>query len=259
MAAFIDAKAQAGRKPATLRRYVASLARLHRAGGAADPTKSDEVRAALRRAAKSKGIRQVQARAITETEVRAIIDAFGSSKEPRDIRDLALVLLGRDLLARRSELAALVVEDVKTVDRGSGVALIRRSKTDTKGEGATLYVSAPAMRSVRKWLRTAKITSGPMFRPIDRWGCIPERALGPEAIPMIFRRLLEATGLDSHGVSGHSLRVGMTQDLVAAGADLAAVMQAGRWKTSAMPSRYAEHLLAGRSAVAQYHRRRRRP
>jgi hypothetical protein len=46
----------------------------------------------------------------------------------------------------------------------------------------------------------------------------------------------------------------MAQDLVAAGADLSGVMQAGRWKTPAMPARYAEHLLADRSAVAQYHR-----
>ena len=47
----------------------------------------------------------------------------------------------------------------------------------------------------------------------------------------------------------------MAQDLVAAGLDLPAVMQAGRWATAAMPARYAERLLAGRGAVAQYHAR----
>ncbi len=256
IAAFLDAKAGEGRKPATLRRYVASIARLHRAAGATDPTKSDEVRAALRRISKTKGVRQVQARAVTETEVEGIIEAVGASREPRDLRDLAVLLLGRDLLARRSELVALTVEDLKGVERGAGVALIRKSKTDREGEGASLYVSAQAMGAVRRWLKVAKIASGPLFRPIDRWGCIPDRALGAETIPAILRRLLRRAGLESHGVSGHSLRVGMTQDLVAAGVDLAAVMQAGRWKTSAMPSRYAEHLLAGRGAVAQYHRRR---
>jgi hypothetical protein len=45
----------------------------------------------------------------------------------------------------------------------------------------------------------------------------------------------------------------MTQDLVAAGLDLPAIMQAGRWKTTAMPARYAERLLAARNAVARYH------
>ena len=57
-------------------------------------------------------------------------------------------------------------------------------------------------------------------------------------------------------MSGHSARVGMAQDLVAGGADLAAVMQAGRWKSPTMPARYAERLLAKRGAVAGYYGRR---
>ena len=40
--------------------------------------------------------------------------------------------------------------------------------------------------------------------------------------------------------SGHSMTVGMAQDLSAAGAELPALMQAGRWSTSAMPARYTE-------------------
>ena len=48
----------------------------------------------------------------------------------------------------------------------------------------------------------------------------------------------------------------MAQDLVANGNDLPAVMQAGRWKTPAMPARYAERLLAGRGAVARMQGRR---
>ena len=45
----------------------------------------------------------------------------------------------------------------------------------------------------------------------------------------------------------------MAQDLVAGGADLAAVMQAGRWKSPTMPARYAERLLAKRGAVASHY------
>jgi hypothetical protein len=51
----------------------------------------------------------------------------------------------------------------------------------------------------------------------------------------------------------------MAQDLVAFGADLPAVMQAGRWQTPAMPARYAERLLATRNAVAQFHARQATP
>ena len=68
--------------------------------------------------------------------------------------------------------------------------------------------------------------------------------------------LAKRVGIDTRLISGHSARVGMAQDLVAHGAEMAAVMQAGRWKSPTMPARYAERLSAGRGAVAQYYGRR---
>ncbi|ALJ39350.1 tyrosine-type recombinase/integrase [Azospirillum brasilense] len=58
------------------------------------------------------------------------------------------------------------------------------------------------------------------------------------------------------GFTGHSLRVGAAQDLLAAGVDLAGLMQAGRWKSPQMPARYTERLRATRGAVAQVRRAR---
>ena len=55
---------------------------------------------------------------------------------------------------------------------------------------------------------------------------------------------------DVQGISGHSVRVGATQDLLALNIDLASVMQAGRWKSNRMPMRYGEHVLAARSGMA---------
>ena len=46
----------------------------------------------------------------------------------------------------------------------------------------------------------------------------------------------------------------MAQDLVAAGFDVVAIMQADRWKSPEMVARYTERLHAGRGAVARYHR-----
>ncbi len=52
-------------------------------------------------------------------------------------------------------------------------------------------------------------------------------------------------------VSGHSVRVGATQDLLALNIDLASVMQAGRWKSTRMPMRYGEEALAARGGMAR--------
>jgi hypothetical protein len=49
----------------------------------------------------------------------------------------------------------------------------------------------------------------------------------------------------------------MAQDLVEKGAELPAIMQAGRWKSPTMPARYAENAEAGRGAVAQFYEKRR--
>jgi hypothetical protein len=55
----------------------------------------------------------------------------------------------------------------------------------------------------------------------------------------------------ARATSGHSIRVGATQDLLALNIDLASVMQAGRWKTNRMPMRYGEHVLAARGGMAR--------
>ena len=56
---------------------------------------------------------------------------------------------------------------------------------------------------------------------------------------------------DIQGVSGHSVRVGATQDLLALNVDLASVMREGRWKTVRMPMRYGEHVMAARGGMAR--------
>jgi hypothetical protein len=45
----------------------------------------------------------------------------------------------------------------------------------------------------------------------------------------------------------------MAQDLLAAGFELGAIMQAGRWASPTMVARYTEALAAEDGAVAQFH------
>ena len=74
-------------------------------------------------------------------------------------RDRALLSLGFTA-CRRSELAALDLEDVEETDKGLTV-LLRRSKTDQAGEGrevAVLYGAHPdscPVRSLRAWIAAA--------------------------------------------------------------------------------------------------------
>ena len=120
---------------ATVRRHVALIAHLHRAAGLPDPAKTEAVRLALRALARAKGTRQRQATALTEAGVAAIL-ATTRPTTLLSLRDRTLLLVARNLLARRGELVALQVEELARGVDASATVMIRRSKTDQTGAGA---------------------------------------------------------------------------------------------------------------------------
>lgn len=248
VAAFLDAQASKGKSIATLRRYVASIAHKHRAARAESPTKAEAVRLALKRLQRAQGTRQRQAQGITRRDAETLLQAARDGAA--GLRDVALLLVMRDALLRRSEVVALDVADLATGEDGAGTVRIRRSKTDQEGHGAVQWLSPGTVAAVRAWLTAAGIEAGAIFRAVHRNGFIGDRLAAGE-VARILKAMATRAGLDPATISGHSARVGMAQDLVAAGAELPAVMQAGRWKSAAMPARYAEHLTAARGAVAK--------
>ena len=253
VAGFIDAMAE-NRKPATIRRYVASIGHLHRAAGLDDPTKANPAKLALKRLGRQHGSRQQQAAPLGEMAVERVLATTKGSLI--DHRDIALLMVSRDMLARRSEVVALRLEDIQFGDDGSATVLVRRSKTDQGGEGAMLWLSPRTTKALQAWLDGAGITGGVVFRSVDRGGHVGG-ALDAGDVARRFKVMAERAGIPADQISGHSARVGMAQDLVAHGAEMAAVMQVGRWKSPTMPARYAERLSAGRGAVAQFYANRR--
>ncbi|OYY73956.1 MAG: integrase, partial [Sphingomonas sp. 28-62-20] len=53
------------------------------------------------------------------------------------------------------------------------------------------------------------------------------------------------------GISAHSTRVGLNQDLFASGEDLAGIMDALRWKSPRMPLAYNRNLAAEQGAAGR--------
>jgi hypothetical protein len=73
----------------------------------------------------------------------AFLDRFVDCQPdtPWGLRNRAMLMLGYELLARRSELVALRNEDVTLRDDGTLRVLIRRSKSDPYGEGRIAFTS----------------------------------------------------------------------------------------------------------------------
>jgi integrase len=195
--------------------------------------------------------RQTQARGITWAEIAVFLEF--EPRGLRDIRDRAVVAVAYDTMCRREELVNLRIEDIADSGDGSGSALIRRSKTDTAGEGATAYLSSLTMRLVSAWLSASQLRSGPVFARVVGSNGVGD-PLTAQIVTAVLRKVGQWVGLPEsewRRISGHSARVGSAQDLLALNIDMASVMQAGRWKDTRMPMRYGEKILASRGAMAR--------
>jgi integrase len=115
------------------------------------------------------------------------------------------------------------------------------------------HLSRETVKWLKIWLDHAKISEGRIFRRLIGRDEIGD-ALHPGSIARIFKRVAQWIGMPARfvaEVSGHSTRVGAAQDLAELDIDLAAITQAGGWKSTRMPLQYAEKINAVRSGMAR--------
>lgn len=250
VAAFLTAEAERGLAPASLSILAAAIGAAASSAGARDP-RGPVTRRTLRRLKRKHAARgRGQVEGLRREDAVAAARLAADEGNALGLRDAALLLLGSDGLLRISELAAVQVEDLCPGEKGSGVLALPRSKTDQEGEGSNLYVCRETMEAVAAWLRVSGIAEGPLFRPVLRSG-VGDSRLSTSAVRSTIQRRAKAAGVTGR-VSGHSLRVGSAQSLVAAGASTAELMQAGRWTDERTATRYAANELAANGAVARY-------
>ena len=253
VARYAEHLAESGKSPATIALAVAAIKAAAKASG--QPNPAGTVTAAklrtIRREHSQRGRGQAAGLQWSEADLMAAV-AANSGHSLAGLRDAALIATMSDAMLRVSELVALDAGDVTAEYDGSGRVRIRRSKTDQNAEGAVQYVGKPTMQRIRRWQDAAGITEGALFRRVRRGGHLGTGRLAPKSVRSILRKRARAADLDTAKVSGHSLRVGSAQSLVAAGASLPALQQVGRWKDAKMPARYARNQLAGKTAMARF-------
>src|ERR1700685_2357411 len=202
--AFIEHEVKAGKQPATVRRYVATIGRAHIGAGLLNPCSGEAVRLALKRMGRETSGRQAQARALGWKEIKEFIGSAGRGL--RADRERALLCVAYETLARRGELVALEVRDIEFWPNGTGQALIRRGKTDAEGQGRGAYLSRGAVTWLQFWLEHSKITEGAVFRRLIGKAQVGG-PLNPGSIAPIFKRVARWIGMPERVVkrgSGHS-------------------------------------------------------
>ena len=233
---FVDSMAR-DKATATVERHVFSITALCRGVGWKDPRRIQALTNALKRIRRLKGCRQSQAFGLTRSLVDRLMDAQGDRLI--DVRNRALLAVAYDAMLRRSELVSLQVIDLALEKDHSATLLVRRSKTDPEGGGALLFLAPDTLALIAEWLEQSGVEDGFLFRSIQRNGTAGKK-LDPSQVPRIYKSMAQKAGFDGDivaGISGHSTRVGAAQDMVASSIPMPAIMQAGRWKSTAMVSR----------------------
>ena len=224
----------------TIQRRLYAISRSHRLLRLTDPTRDEDVHLTMRRIMRSKHCRPKQAKGLTREYLELFLDVQPDS--PWGLRNRAIISLGYDILARRSELVALMSDDIEVRSDGTLRLMIRRSKTDPFGMGRLAFTSKRTAKLVADWLAWRGAEIEPLFCGIYQERAI-NRALGPDTIKLIIKRTAKVCGLekiDIDAFSAHSLRVGAAQDLLRNGHDTAAIMRAGGWKSVDVMARYLE-------------------
>ena len=254
VAAYLTERAGSGVSVATVQLSRAAIAAAHSDANLDDPCAHPGVRRTMSGLSRMYGKPPLQASPLT-SDVAAAVRATArrprrlpsgrmeseSTAERRGVVDIALVSVMRDGLLRRSEASDLVWTDIERLANGTGRLTVRRSKTDQVSEGKVLYLSA------------ASVADLDAIRPVEsRRDDTKVFGLSSSQIGRRIARSCEVAGF-AGAYSGHSPRVGMAQDLAASGAELPALMEAGRWDSPTMPARYTRSQAAERGAVASYY------
>ncbi|MDP8928532.1 MAG: site-specific integrase [Actinomycetota bacterium] len=198
-------------KPATLSRRLVAIAEAHRAAGHDTPTRHPTVTETFRGIRRSLGVAQQGKAPITLVHLQRIVETLDDSLT--GLRDRALILVGFAGAFRRSELAALDLEDL--AEHPEGIAIrVRRSKTDQEGRGTEKGIpyhpraELCPVRALAAWVEAAGISGGPLWRSVDRHGHVGQERLHPASVNGIVKRSLERAGVDPEKYGAHSLRAG---------------------------------------------------
>jgi len=225
--------------PVTLARRLIAIGKAHASMGLPNPCLTDVVKATMRGIYRIHGRPARQVRPVLPHDITLMLPHMTGT---RGLRDRALILVGFAGGLRRSELVALMYDDIEFVSDGFTLT-IRRSKTDQSGAGRTIAIPfarshACPVKAISAWLEQAAITGGPVFRMINKGGRIGKKPLSDQSVAQIVKRYTSRIGLNSTHYAGHSLRAGLITSAAQAGVSGWMIRQTTGHRSDAMLGRY---------------------
>lgn len=221
--------------PRTLQRRITAIKQWHRYQQFSDPTDNPIITKTLSGITRVHGKPKNKAAPLLPDHLIKIVDYLSNQKTLSAIRDNALLQVGFLGAFRRSELIAISVSDISFRNDGIEI-LIPQSKTDQEHAGQ--YCAIPngneklcAKHALKRWLETAKINEGFVFRRIYKSNKISDDNLTAASVNDILKKHANDAGLENpDDFSSHSMRRGLATTASRDGVSIPAIMRQGRWK-----------------------------
>lgn len=265
--------------PASMKRFLSSIARAHRDAGLTNPCKDGRVLQVLAGIRRDRGTAQKRARPLLTADMIRLDESLEHHRWPSGFsaaRDSFAMWLAYTTALRRESVADLDIGDISLPPDGMHVRL-RRSKTDQEGKGAVLGVpyGTTVMTCVPckfiRWVRLAEaetraqrmrlvlapatdehICRGakvsldkatPLIRRIDKSGRLLDEGVSGAALNDMLKRRVVGAGYDPRGYSFHSLRSGFVTEARRNGADARGVRLQSLHSSDAMVDVYDREYL----------------
>ena len=220
-------------KFSTLKRRLASLSVFYKTKGHYLDIKHPIISENLLGIKRLKGSIQISKKPILINDLKQIIKAINQDNrsEFEKLKNKALILLGFSGGFRRSELVAILIEDIDFVSEGVKI-LVRRSKTDQSGEGFVKGIPYFANQeycpvfNLKKYIEKLKIRTGKLFNICDK------------SVALKIKKYAMLAGLDYTKYAGHSLRSGFATSTAEMGAEERNIMAMTGHKSTQMVRRY---------------------
>lgn len=231
----------------TLDLHLTAISQWHHYQGMPDPGRDPLVRKTMDGIRRTHGQPKRKAKALRLEHIAQMVRHLQLLPDnKKKSRDIALVLTGFFGAFRRSELVAIQVNNLVWEPEGLIIRL-PRSKTDQQASGLTRALPfaenpgcCPA-KAIRKWIDTADIATGPLFRPVNRWDQVQARQLNPGAINDLLKALGKACQFDfAPELSSHSFRRGLSTSAARERVDFELIKKQGGWKSDATVWEYIE-------------------
>jgi site-specific recombinase XerD len=232
-------------KMSTLKRRLVSIGVVHKLKGHYLDTKHPSIIENIMGIKRRKGSVQKGKKPILINNLKSVINAIDKEKkdEIKKIRDRSIILIGFSGGFRRNEIVSLDYDDLDFVPEGLKITL-KRSKTDQFGEGTLKGLPyfdnsqyCPVL-SLKKWIETSNINTGPLFRRFSKGSKLTDHRLTDQTVALLIKKYLNLAGIDSKNYSGHSLRSGFATSAAESGAEERTIMAMTGHKSTEMVRRY---------------------